>query len=152
VHDLDPATERFPVRLGFAGDPPRRRAIVDLPDDRETILPQLARWVLEEKEDNVVVQAVGRVRPFTRPREVISFQVGDLTGVRYTFQFGSLAGARSYFGIPTRRRSAAEARAAQARSLKALGLSRARIAAEIGVSLSTVKRYLRPGVTNPYLI
>jgi DNA-directed RNA polymerase specialized sigma24 family protein len=115
---------------------------VDLPDDRETILPRIARWVLEQKEDDVVVQAVGRVRPFTKSREIITFQVGNLPEVRYTLEFRSLAEARSYFGIPTRRRSAVETRAAVARQLKALGLSKARIAEDLGVSLSTVKRYL----------
>jgi hypothetical protein len=143
VHDLDPSTERFPVRIEFAGNPARRRAIVSLPDDRETILPQVAQWVLEQKEDNVVVQAVGRVRPFTGPREVITFQVGDLPEVRYTLQFGSLAEARAYFGIPTRRRSAAEARATRARRLKALGLTKEQIAGVMNVSLSSVKRYIR---------
>jgi hypothetical protein len=153
VHDLDPSTHRFPVRLAFTGDPPRRQAVVDLPDDRETILPNVAQWVLHQKEDDVVVQAVGRVRPFTKPREVITFQVGDLPDVRYTREFRSLADARSYFGVPTRRRSAAEARAAEARRLKALGLSNSRIAATLRVSPATVKRYLRDrGLTNPYLI
>jgi hypothetical protein len=143
VHDLDPSTGRFPVRLVFAGDPPRRQAVVDLPDDRETILPRVARWVLQQKEDDVVIQAVGRVRPFTKPREIITFQVGDLPEVRYTLQFRSIAEARSHFGIATRRRSAAEARQAEARRLKALGLTRAQIAAAMNVSKESVKRYLR---------
>ena len=73
VHDLDASTKRYPVRIRTAVDPPRRTATVELPDDRETIVPQVARWVLEQKEADVVVQAVGRVRPFTRPREVITF-------------------------------------------------------------------------------
>jgi hypothetical protein len=145
VHDLDPSTERIPVRLVFAGDPPHRQAVVDLPDDRETILPQVARWVLQQKEHDMVIQAVGRVRPFTKPREVVTFQVGDLPDVRYTLQFRSLASARSHFRIPTRRQSAAEAR-----RLKALGLTRAQIATAMNVSKESVKRYLRTGgVTNP---
>jgi hypothetical protein len=140
VHDLDPSTERFPVRLVFAGDPPHRQAVVDLPDDRETILPQVARWVLQQKEHDMVIQAVGRVRPFTKPREVVTFQVGDLPDVRYTLQFRSLASARSHFRIPTRRQSAAEARRAEARRLKALGLTRAQIATAMNVSKESVKR------------
>ena len=43
---------------------------------RLTCLPQVARWVLEQKEADVVVRAVGRVRPFTQPREVITFHAG----------------------------------------------------------------------------
>jgi hypothetical protein len=145
VHDLDASTERYPVRIRTAVDPPRRTATVELPDDREAIVPQVARWVLEQKEADVVVQAVGRVRPFTQPREIITFHAGALPEVRPTLQFRTLGQARSYFGIPTRRRSEAESRAAAARRLKALGLSHARVAEELGVSLATVKRYLRSG-------
>ena len=69
-----------------------------------------------------MVQAVGRVRPFTRPREVITFQAGALPEVRYTREFRTIAQARSHFAVPTRRRSEAESRADEARRLKALGL------------------------------
>ena len=144
VQDLEATPDRFPVWIRNRGNPARRVAHVDLPDDREALLPQLARWTLEQKEADVVVQAVGRVRPFTRPREVITFQVGVLPGVHYTLEFGSLDQARRHFGIPTRRQSEAEARAAAARRLKALGLTNRRIASRLGVSLSTVKRCLRP--------
>ena len=143
VHDLDATEDRFSIRIQTLDHPPRRVARVDLPDDRETILPQIAQWVLEQKEGDVVVQAVGRVRPFTKPREIITFQNGTLPDVRYTREFRSIAQARSHFGIPTRRRSEAESRASQARRLKTLGVPSSRIAEELGVSLSTIKRYLR---------
>jgi hypothetical protein len=84
-------------------------------------------------------------RLLTQPREAITFHAGALPEVRPTLQFRMLGQARSYFGIPTRRRSEAESRAALARRLKALGLSHARVAEELGVSLATVKRYLRFG-------
>jgi DNA invertase Pin-like site-specific DNA recombinase len=93
----------------------------------------------------VVIQAVGRVRPFTKCREIITFQVGDLPDVRHTRQFRTLAEARSYFNFPTRRVSAAEANAAKARRYKSMGLSNSKIAGRLNVSRSTVKRYLRWG-------
>jgi hypothetical protein len=133
----------FAVRVVTGGDPPRRTAVVDPPGVRETILPALARWTLEQKEADVVVQAVGRVRPFTRPREVITFQLDDLPDVRYTHDFRSLAEARAWFGLATRRRATADAKAAEARRLRALGLSIGRVAEEMGVSASAVKRYIR---------
>jgi hypothetical protein len=143
VHDLDATEDRFPIRIQTLGHPPRRVARVDLPDDRETILPHIAQWVLDQKEGDVVVQAVGRVRPFTKPREIITFQYGALPDVRYTREFRSIAQARSYFGITTRRQSEAESRASKARHLKTLGLSSSGIAEELRVSLSSIKRYLR---------
>ena len=95
VNDLGLSSDRPSIRIAIAGDPPRRRAIVEHAGDGESILPRVARWVLQQKEDDVVIQAVGRVRPFTKAREVITFQVGGLAEVTYTLQFGSLAEARS---------------------------------------------------------
>jgi DNA-binding NarL/FixJ family response regulator len=63
--------------------------------------------------------------------------------VRYTLQFGSLSQARSYFGVMTPTEAGVVSRAEQARRLKALGRSKAQIASELDVSLSTVKRYIR---------
>jgi hypothetical protein len=145
VQDIDPSTDRYPVTVHCEGNPRQRRARVELPDDRETILPEIAQAVLEQKEADVVLQAVGRVRPFTRPREVITFHVGPLPGVRYRLEFGSLAQARSFFGIQAPRQAEVTSRVEQALRLRAQGRSRAQIARELGVSDSTVKRYLKQG-------
>jgi hypothetical protein len=112
VHDFDGSAERYAITVGWAGSPPRRRARVALPDGRETNLPRIAQLVLEQREADVVLQAVGRVRPFTRPREVITFQADELPGVRYSLRFGSLAEARNYFGVTTRKQSEMDALAA----------------------------------------
>jgi hypothetical protein len=142
VHDLDASEERYPITVRFAGEPRRREARVSLPDARETILPRIAQGVLEQKEADVVVQALGRVRPFTKAREVISFQAGELPGVSYTLEFTSLAQARSYFGVPTAQEAGLASRAEKARRLRALGKTQKQIAQELGVSVSTVKRCL----------
>src|SRR5206468_2598896 len=89
VQDIDATTDQYPVTIRSQGEPRRRVAHLDIPDDRETILPDLAQEALAQKEADVVVQAVGRVRPFTRPREVITFQAGALPGVSYTMEFKS---------------------------------------------------------------
>jgi hypothetical protein len=143
AQDIDPSADRYPVRIDFTGQPRRREARVELPDGRETILPRIVQAVLEEKEANVVVQAVGRVRPFTRPREVITVQAGALPGVRYALEFRSLKQARAFFGVACGKAAEVKAQAAEARRLKVLGRTRAEIAAALGVSPSTVKRYLR---------
>jgi hypothetical protein len=143
VQDVEASGERYPVRIETIGDPPQRRVQVELPDDREPLLPHVAQAVLEQKEADVVVQAVGRVRPFTRPREVITFHAGDLPGVRYTQRFRTLEQARSYFQIQTPAQAGLTSRMEQAWRLKATGHSKRQIAQKLGVSLSTVKRYLR---------
>jgi hypothetical protein len=145
VHDIDASTERYPVRVQCVGKPPQRCARVEMPDNRETILPRIAQGVLEQKEADVVVQAVGRVRPFTRPREVITFQLGSLPGARYTMEFRTLSQARSFFAIKSGFQSGLEVKVEQARRLRAQGYAKSQIAAKLGVSLSTVKRYLRQG-------
>lgn len=144
VQDLDATELRFSVRIVMQGDPPRRTVRVEMPDDRESILPRLAVWTHEQKEADVVLQAVGRVRPFTRPRQVITFQAGMLPGVRYAHEWVSLAQARAHFAIPTRRRYEADASSIEIRRLRGLGLGLRAIGERMGVSLSTVKRYANP--------
>jgi hypothetical protein len=143
AQDIDPAADRFPITLGFSNTPPCRRATVILPDDRETNLPQIAQGVLEQKESDVVVQAVGRVRPFTRPREIITFQRGGLPGVWHIRPFRSLVEARLFFQILTPVAANLLSRKEIARRYRAQGLSLDAIANEMNVSRSTVQRYVR---------
>lgn len=143
VLDFDATVDRFPISIRTTGNPSRRIAHVELPDGRATILPTIAQGVLDELEGNVIVQAVGRVRPFTRPREVITFHASDLPGVRYDFDFPSLAAARGYFGISTRRTAERESGVVRARLLRSQGLTHTQIAREMGVNARTVRRYLR---------
>src|SRR5262245_48788168 len=73
VYDIDTEDNRYRIDILTSPKPRRRTAKVQLPDQRETILPVIAQGVLDQKEGDVIVQAVGRVRPFTKPREVITF-------------------------------------------------------------------------------
>jgi hypothetical protein len=145
VHDLEPSPSRFPVSLRLTGTPKRREAVVELPPGVEPITPWLARQALLQKEGDVIAQAVGRVRPFTRPREVFTFYLGDLPGVRYAVEFASLRQARSYFGVPTRGEGKRERRRQEVRRLRALGHTLAEVAAALGASVATIKRDLREG-------
>jgi hypothetical protein len=143
VNDLEPSDRRVPVRLELRGHPRRRVAVVADPAAAHTVAPMLAREALVQKEADVVVQAVGRVRPFTRPREVITLHMGDLPTVCGVTEFHSLAAARADFGLPTPAEADRADRVARAARLRAAGKSVAEIALELGVSDSTAKRYLR---------
>src|SRR5262249_50832720 len=101
-------------------------------------------------EADTVLQAVGRVRPFTRPREVITFQHGRLPGVRHAAEFNTLEQARLFFDVQGSRQTRREGRAAQAHALRKQGLTRKQIADRLGVSERMVTTYLNPrGEVNP---
>ena len=106
-------------------------------------MARLAQPALEFKEHGTVVQAVGRVRPFTRPREVLTFQMAELPGVRYDAEFRTLAEARRYFDIPARRDRRRDERAGRVLALRRDGLPQARVAEIVGVSERTVRNIER---------
>jgi hypothetical protein len=147
LRDIEPGYAHYPVRLECAGEPLRRRAVVELPAGERPILPALAEELLIFREGDLVVQAVGRVRPFTRPREVITLHPGALPGVRYDVELTTLAQLRAFLRLPALAASERADRARRASQLKALGLTREGIARELKVSVSSVKRYLRGGVS-----
>jgi hypothetical protein len=146
VQDLEPMAERYPITITMDRSAKRRAARVELPDARVPLLPRIAEETLVQKEADVVLQAVGRVRPFTRPREVITFHLGDLPGVDYVLDFPSLPQARSYFGLPTAAEAELLSNAERARRYRAEGFTVQRIADTLGISKSTAKRYLKRGV------
>jgi hypothetical protein len=143
VHDLNSTDDHVPIRLAWDGHSRTRIAVVEDPAVATSILPRLAGWVLDQKEADVVVQAVGRVRPFTQPREVITFHAGRLPGVRFTVEFESLAQARSFFNVRARRVADRDRRQQTAIELRRSGLSVPEIARRLDVSTSTAKRYCR---------
>lgn len=142
VQDMDSTIDRFPITIDCGGNPRRREAKVHLPDERQCILPCVAANMLEQLEADVIVQAVGRVRPFTKPREIITFHMGDLPGVKYRVQFTSLEQARRFFGIPTAQTDRM-AKIERAKRLKVQGQFQKDIAKELGVSARTIRRYLK---------
>ncbi len=144
LQDIEPVAERYPVSIEITGQPKRRSARVELPDRREPLLPRLAEETLVQKEADVILQAVGRVRPFTRPREVITFYLGNLPGVCYSMEFTSLPQARQFFGFPNPMEARQASRGEQVRRCRAQGCTLMQIAEELCVSVSTVKRDLRP--------
>ncbi len=143
LQDLTRRDLRLPIKVETAGSPLRRRASAADPDDRYHDVARLAQPALELQEHAAVVQAVGRVRPFTRPREVVTFQMAELPGVAYDAEFRTLAEARRHFGVPTRRASRAADLAGRVRALRLRGLTQAEAAAELGVSTRTVRRHER---------
>jgi hypothetical protein len=134
---------RLPIRIETVGHPRRRRAVMADPADREYDIARLVQPALEHQEHHVVLQAVGRVRPFTRPREVVTFQMEELPGVTYHTEFVTLAQARRAFGIASRREQKAADLATQIAALRGQSKSQAETARLLGVSIRTVRNYER---------
>jgi hypothetical protein len=143
LQDLVRPDLQLPIMVETVGVPKRRRARVVDPDHRDYDVARLVQSALEVREASVVVQAVGRVRPFTRPREVITFQMGQLPGVTYDAEFTSLAAARRYFAIPAGRDRRNADRAARIAALRRAGYTQAETARRLGISERTVRTYER---------
>jgi hypothetical protein len=89
-------------------------------------------------ERHVVLQAVGRVRPFTTPAEVILFQCDDLTGELGSIdEFASLGVARRVLDVPTLARMKRAALGEIIRARRNAGERLRAIAADLGISPST---------------
>jgi hypothetical protein len=141
VQDLVGSDGHVPIRIWTEGSPRRRRAGARRPADRRYDVDRLAQLALDRQELDVVLQAIGRVRPYTRPREVVSFQLHAHPFLEYTREFHSLADARAYFDLPARRDRAAQDRTAQVQALRAAGKTQRQVAADLGIGLATVKRH-----------
>lgn len=132
----------IPLKIRTDGQPLRRRLLPTNPGDgiyREFI--RLGQEALEQEELGVVVQAVGRVRPFTKPREIITFQCGQIPGVDYECEFPDLSKAREYFEIENYRRSEATSKRARIAQCRDAGMSTNEASDFLGCPLRTVQRY-----------
>jgi len=151
LQDLMGSDMRIPLSISIEGSPCRRRAGVINQKDRIYDLHTLAQHALDHLEMGTVLQAVGRVRPYTKPREVITFQCADHPALEYTKEFLNIGGARNYFNLLGRRSAQTEVRRTRIQEAKTEGLKQKGAAAQLNVSLRTIKRYWnQEGDTNPY--
>jgi hypothetical protein len=141
LHDVVGRDFQIPFKIECRGTPPRRTVSVVDPHHRIYDVEDLARMALLHREMDVVLQAVGRVRPFTRPREIITFQCAEHPKATYTLEFTALEQARQYFGIPTRRQRQAAITAERVREATSRGLTQRQAAEELGIGLRTVQMY-----------
>ncbi len=141
LQDVLASDGHIPIQIRFEGMPRRRRAGVLHTRSRVYDVHELAQLALNQQEMDVVLQAVGRVRPYTRPREVITFQCAEHPQLSYTEEFNDLKGARQYFQFPDRRMRRKNKTRQQIQAAKRSGLSQSETADRIGLSIRTTKRY-----------
>ena len=99
----------------------------------------LAASVGKYYETTVVEQAIGRVRPFTRPRIIITQQRSRLA-LPYDEEFTSLQAMRKFFDVPSMRKIRSSKTQQRVRDARRRGLTQKQVAAETGLSVRTVKR------------
>jgi hypothetical protein len=143
LQDILATDGHIPVRVTTEGHPRRRRASVVWPAHRGYDIQGLSQLALEQQELDVVLQAVGRIRPYTRPREVFTFQCAAHPHLQYTREFDTLEEARQFFGVPPRRLQKQHETAVRVQAARQAGLSQTQAATELGLGLATVKRYWR---------
>jgi len=131
----------LPLQISTHGRPCRRLAGVRNQGDRIYDLHTLAQHALNHQEIDTVLQAVGRVRPYTKPREVITFQCAEHPDFAYTREFSSIGEARKHFDIPSRRSAQATMLNDQILKARSRGMKQREAASLLGVSLRTIKRY-----------
>jgi hypothetical protein len=141
LQDLVGSDMKIPLRISIEGRPYRRRAGVLNRKDRIYDLHTLSQQALDHQEMDTVLQAVGRVRPYTKPREVITFQCASHPELEYTREFASIGEARNYFDILDRRSAQIEALRAQVQEARTKGLKQREAAEQLGVGLRTIQRY-----------
>jgi hypothetical protein len=129
------------MEMGIRGLPLRRWVSCRRASDRFYDVSNVAPGALKDLEMGAVIQAVGRVRPFTKPREVITFQCDESPKVTYDREFSGLAEARDHFDIPTQRTWNAMQTAERVAAEKALGKRQSEVTQSLGVGLRTVQRY-----------
>lgn len=141
LHDLSRSDCRIPVKISVRRTPHRRRhAHVLNPADRYYEIAKVADVALRHMELDAVLQAVGRVRPYTREREIILFQCGEHPAVPYDAEFDSLAEARRHFGIATARSRKADGRKQLIAAARVAGLTQKQTAERLGCTERTVQR------------
>jgi hypothetical protein len=143
LQDLTRSDLRLPIKIETTGCPRRRRGAMVNPAHQYYDISRLVDRALKFKEDSTVVQAVGRVRPFTRAREVITFQMSQLPEVEYDKEFGTLSELRHYFDMPSGRQRKKDSRSSQIREHRLSGKTQSETARLLGISEKTVRNYER---------
>ena len=143
LQDLLGSDMKIPLRISIEGRPCRRRAGVLNQGDRIYDLHKLAQHALNHQEMDTVLQAVGRVRPYTKPREVITFQCARHPDFEYTREFNSIGEARHHFCILGRRFAQTAALHSLVQDAKIKGMKQREAAEHLGVGLRTIQRYWR---------
>ena len=99
LQDVLASDMHIPIKVYTQGSPRRRKAGVLNNQHRCYDVHHLAQLALNQQEMDVVLQAVGRVRPYTKGREIITFQCAEHPNLTYTREFTNIEETRLFFQI-----------------------------------------------------
>ncbi len=143
VQEFEP--RHFRTELEIVTTPDRRREVrVPTTDATDAERAWLGEVYLRKLEVDPVIQAAGRVRFVTKPREVVFFQMDDMERDLGPIQeVDSLAELRDTLGVPSAREIDDAADGRRAAELMAQGNTAAEAAQIMGISRETLFRRLR---------
>jgi hypothetical protein len=143
VADVEADDLRFPVALRPIEPGGIRLAGTFDPRYRYSSADRIARAYHHQLEANKVLQAIGRARFATCPREVVTFQAGELPGIVLAGEFRTLQQARDHFGLLPGAEFDRRRQEAEVLRLRSEGRTVWQIAEQLGVSERTVFYRLR---------
>lgn len=130
------------VEITTAPTRPRRRvARATRQEDEIYDTAQVAQLALTALEMDPVLQAVGRVRPYTNAREIITFQCSAFPRQPYDHEFDTLEEARQFYGIQAAREAGKQVTIQRVQHAKGEDLTQQETAQQLGLGLRTVQRY-----------
>jgi hypothetical protein len=142
VQESEP--KHFRVKLDIVTGTDNRRRVELAPGVSDEDRVYLGGLYLRKLEVDPVIQAVGRVRPMTLPREVITFQLDDLEpDLGSIEEVHSLVQLRELLELPTARAIDDAIDGVRASRLMACGKSAEQAASEMGIGRATLFRRLR---------
>jgi hypothetical protein len=144
IQSIYSSNMQIPLEITMNQEGVRRRIMQPtFAKDRFFNVSTLAQHALNYNEMGVVIQAVGRVRPFTKPREIITLQCSELlhSGGGYTQEFTCFDEARQFFKIQSKRDSNKLKLQTLILDLKREGCTQKIVADHLGIDVRTVKRY-----------
>lgn len=142
LQEMLPRDRHIAVEITTPNSLPRRRlARASRAEEDIYDTAQVAPLALTALEMDSVLQAVGRVRPYTKPREIITFQCSAFPRQPYDHEFDTLEEARQFFGVKTAREASKQATIERVQHAREEGLTQEEASQRLELGLRTVQRY-----------
>ncbi|KGK21516.1 hypothetical protein DC58_16240 [Vibrio navarrensis] len=141
IQELRAEDERIDVAIASTDNPRRRHGVITDQKYRYSDVAKVVNPMLQTLEMGVVIQAIGRVRPFTKSREIITFQNNDAPKSGYDHEYSNLEQLRKHFGLKSKQSRTSATLSEQINQMIADGFKQQEIASTLGISTRTVRRH-----------
>lgn len=141
IQELRAEDERIEVAITTTDNPRRRHGVITDQKYRYSDVAKVVNPMLQTLEMGVVIQAIGRVRPFTKSREIITFQNNDAPKSGYDHEYTNLEQLRNHFGLKSKQARESASLSEQINQMISEGFKQKEIASTLGISTRTVRRH-----------